>query len=348
VTVPAGPRGSAGAAPARAERAEREPGERRPASVFFTVVGVVVVLALVVGGFYTWRVWSTLDDVQRDRTLLPSGAERPPADATAEGSFNYVLMGSDSRSTDDRGRSDVLMVAHVPPSHDRVYLISFPRDLWVEIPGRGYAKINAAYAYGGDQLTISTLESLVGVRMDHAARIDFEGFVGLTTALGGVTVYNRVPSSKAGYRWPVGDITIAGDEALEYVRQRYELPNGDLDRAERQRAVVKAILHKMLSLDVLANPTTFDALMSGIDQYVTFDEGITAPVLFTTAASMRVSRAEDIVSLQAPISGFGRSPDGQSIDLVDEARLAELAEAIRTGTMADYHAAYADQPPVVR
>ena len=97
-------------------------------------------------------------------------------------------MGSDSLGSHDRGRSDVLMLAHVPPGRDAVYVVSFPRDMWVEVPGRGHAKINAAYAYGGDALATRTLESLVGVRMDHAAKIDFEGFTGLTPELGGVTV----------------------------------------------------------------------------------------------------------------------------------------------------------------
>ncbi|MDT9121781.1 LCP family protein, partial [Escherichia coli] len=77
-------------------------------------------------------------------------------------------------------------------------------------------------------------------------------YIGLTTALDGVTVDNRVASRSGAYVWPKGEITIRGEEALTYVRQRYELPGGDLDRAERQRAVVKAILTKMMSANVIA------------------------------------------------------------------------------------------------
>lgn len=330
-----------------ARRAVEVPSAKKHGLVgwFFTIVGIVVALALIVAGFYVWRLWSTANDMDRSGSLLPGDdPSRPAASATAAGSFNYVLMGSDSRAEGDRGRSDVLMLAHVPPGRDKVYVVSFPRDMWVDIPGRGHAKINAAYAYGGDALATRTLESLVGVRMDHAAKIDFEGFMGLTEELGGVTVNNRVASSVGQYSWPKGEITIQGDEALTYVRQRHGLPGGDLDRAERQRAVVKAILMKMMSANVLANPVTFNNVMGKLGQYFTVDAGLTNDVLFSTATSLKVSSGNDIVILQAPISGFGTSADGQSIDVVNDAQLEEMGKAIRTGSMADYAAKYRDQP----
>lgn len=235
---------------------------RRARTVVLAVVGVVLASALMLAGFYAWRVWSTASEIRRDDTLLPSpdavDPERPAPAATLSGSFNDVLMGSDVNPDGGEGRSDVLMLAHVPPARDKVYVISFPRDMWVQIPGHGMGKINAAFAHGGPALTTRTLEALVGVRMDHAVRIDYDGFVGLTTELGGVTVDNRVESTKQGasavYHWPAGPVTLQGEEALNYVRQRHGLPQGDLDRAERQRAMVRAILGKLMSRDVLADP----------------------------------------------------------------------------------------------
>ncbi len=310
-------------------------------------IGLVLALALVVGGFYVWRTWTSVNDIKRS-ALLPDDYEgRPQEDAAVAGSMNYVLMGSDSRG-EDRGRSDVLMLAHVPPEHDKVFVVSFPRDMWVDIPGRGKDKINAAFAYGGEPLATRTLESLVGVRMDHAVKIDFEGFVGLTEHLGGVTVENRIASSVGEYSWPKGEITIEGDEALRYVRQRYGLPNGDLDRAERQRAVVKAIIGKLMKPETIANPAKFNAVAGEVSEFFEADEELTPAVVLQAAASMRINSGGDIVSLQAPISGFGRSPGGASIDVVNEKQLAEMAQAIRTGKMADYAAKYSDQPFVGR
>lgn len=316
-------------------------------SWLFTALGLLVVLALIVAGFYVWRVWSTASDVRRDDSMLPASDNRPDADAAAAGSYNYVLMGSDARG-DERGRSDVLMLAHVPPSRDKVYVVSFPRDMWVQIPHRGAAKINAAYAWGGPALATETVESLVGVRMDHAVQIDFEGFISLTSQLGGVTVDNRVASREGRYSWPKGKVTLQGEEALAYVRQRYGLPNGDLDRAERQRAVVKGVLQKLLSRDLISNPVMFSDVMGQLGRHFTVDSGLTNEVLFSTATSLRVNSGDDIGLLQAPITGFGRSSDGQSIDVVNEAQLAELATSLQKGTMTDYYERYKDQPFVPR
>lgn len=176
------------------------PSRRRLWAWFSALLGGALVLALVLGGFYATQTWRSVDAITRTPDLLPTAdpidTARPEPTATAPGSLNYVLMGSDSRGG-DRGRSDVLMLAHVTPERDRVYLISFTRDMWVDIPGRGFAKINAAYAYGGAPLAVRTVESLVGVRMDHAVVIDFTGFAGLTEALGGVTVDNAVADRKS-------------------------------------------------------------------------------------------------------------------------------------------------------
>lgn len=262
----------------------------------------------------------------------PGGSINPGRPALgAPGSLNYLLLGSDSRGS-DRGRSDVMILAHVPPGHDKVYLISFTRDMWVTIPGRGAAKINAGYAYGGVPLAVRTVENLIKTRIDHAVMINFTGFSGLTKALGGVTVTNK--HATPGY--PQGRITVSGDEALKYVRERYNVPGGDLGRAERQRAVVQAILGKMLSADVLANPAKFNRVVGQLGQFFTVDAGLTNDKIVSTATSMRIGGTSDIVSLQAPVAGFGRSRGGQSINLVDWPRMRALADAIRTGAMGSY------------
>ena len=131
----------------------------------------------------------------------------------------------------------------------KAYIISFPRDMYVNIPGYGKNKINAAFAFGGAPLAVRTLENLTGVRMDHVVLIDFEGFIRLTEDLHGVTVTNKTAFSSHGFDYPKGKITIAGEEALWFVRERHQLPGGDLDRAENQRNVIKAIVQKGLSAE---------------------------------------------------------------------------------------------------
>lgn len=112
--------------------------------------------------------------------------------------------------------------------------------------------------------------------------------------------------------------------------------------------MVKAILKGMMSRDLLANPAKFNEVMGELSRYFTVDSGLTNDVLFSTATQMRLKSTADIVMLQAPISGFGTSSAGAAINIVNEAQLAEMAEAIQNGTMADYYAKYKDQPFVPR
>ncbi len=156
-------------------------------------LAVLTALVLVCGatvGIYTHVVARAFDDNIQRQALLPSdqddsvqlagndpsGPARRPAPGGTD-AVNYVLMGSDSRDAADAGagRSDVLMVLHLDADREQAYLISFPRDMYVSIPGYGRNKINAAYAFGGAALTVRTLENLLDVRMDHVALIDFDG-----------------------------------------------------------------------------------------------------------------------------------------------------------------------------
>ena len=208
------------------------------------------------------------------------------------------------------------MIVHLNAKRNQAYIVSFPRDMYVTIPGHGKNKINAAYAFGGVPLTIRTLEKLTGTRMDHVALADFDGFIQLTNDLNGVTVNERNAFSAHGYDYPKGEITIAGEQALWFVRERKQLPRGDLDRAKNQRNVIKAIVAKGLSGSVIADPEKFNRFIGNVAKHLTVDNSLTDDEIRRTALSLRLD-AEDIALLQAPISGFGTTPDGQSIDLVD-------------------------------
>jgi polyisoprenyl-teichoic acid--peptidoglycan teichoic acid transferase len=212
---------------------------RRLLKPMLLAVSAVLVLALGAGAAYLYSLdRSITQNIARQDTLpaaTPTGGQspRPSRAPAATGALNYVLLGSDSRDAADsgKGRSDSIMVVHLNAARNKAYLISFPRDMYVSIPGHGKNKINAAFSLGGPELTVATLESLLGTRMDHVAMIDFEGFIGLTEDLGGVTVENATAFSSHGFDYPEGSITIKGERALWFVRERHQLPRGDLDRA---------------------------------------------------------------------------------------------------------------------
>jgi LCP family protein required for cell wall assembly len=324
---------------------------RRWLKILLISVAVVVVGAVAASAAYLYSIdRSVTQNLKRENILpaetptAPGQSPRPTADPEATGALNFVLLGSDSRDPADSGagRSDSIMVVHLNKEHDQAYITSFPRDMWVDIPGHGQNKINAAFAYGGTQLMVSTLEGLLGTRMDHVVMVDFEGFIKLTESLGGVTVTNKNAFSSHGFDYPKGEITISGEEALWFVRERKSLPDGDLDRAENQRNVIKAIVAKGLGPEMVSNPSAFTAFIGGVAEHVTVDQNLTDQMIRDLAPSLRL-QSSDIRLLQAPISGFGTSSDGQSIDLVDEPRLEALGTAMKKDTMDAYMEKYPEK-----
>lgn len=322
-------------------RATEKP--RRGRRIFVTILVFVLVALLGYGGYYFFRLNRAVSNLERVETMLPTNrapeATRAP-DANHD-PITFVLMGSDARSGDEAARSDTLMVAYLSGNRDHLYLVSFPRDMWVTIPGHGEAKINAAYAYGGAALTVETLESMLETRMDHVVTIDFDGFIKLTEVLGGVTVNNKYESQSGDYYFPQGEITIQGDEALAYVRQREGLPDGDLSRAERQRDVVSAIIDKVVTPEVLANPNRMGAFFDQAADTVTVDAELTDSLIYSLASQIGFSGSDGVRSLQAPILGYDTSADGQAIDVVDWTTMGELATAMQTDSMDQYYQAHA-------
>ena len=199
-------------------------------------------LLLVVGiGGYGWFLSSKVDRNLAHEDLFGSSAEQTETTqgkklVTDKGT-NYLLIGSDARPGETASRSDVIQLVHVTEARDEIWIIHFPRDLYVPVPGHGEDKINAAYAYGQSPLLVRTIQDLVGVKIDHIAKTDFEGFKNLTDALGGVRVNNQQASPK----YPAGPVDLDGEQALEYVRERKTLADGDISRGQRQQEISAVI-----------------------------------------------------------------------------------------------------------
>ncbi|MQA24931.1 MAG: LytR family transcriptional regulator, partial [Micromonosporaceae bacterium] len=165
-----------------------------------------------------------------------------------DGALNILLLGSDFRKKQggDNWRADTVMMLHVPRSHDRAYLISFPRDLYVDIPASddgkwpgGKDKLNAAFAYGGNgaggyRLLARTLSELMDIRFDSGMVIDFYGFIKVVNALGGVHLCVETPKGTDSFKsihkpyrtFKKGCQDLNGREALDYVRQRKQFTDG--------------------------------------------------------------------------------------------------------------------------
>ncbi len=298
-------------------------------------VSVLAFLLLVVIGIggYAWFLSSKVDRNLAREDLIGESRDKTTSGQKLvdDAGENYLLLGSDSRPGDS-GRADVIQLVHVDKAKENVWIIHFPRDLYVDIPGHGKNKINAAFAFGQSPLLVTTIEDLVGVKIDHVARTDFEGFQKLTDALGGVTVHNAQASPK----YPEGPTNLDGDSALEYVRERKTLAEGDISRGERQQAWLKGIMSKTLTPRVLLNPAKLNRVIDAGTKHTVVDNDLTGGEIRKQAIGMRSIRGGDIHFLTAPFSGFGTSPDGQSIDVLDEQGMKSLSDALRTDHLESY------------
>jgi LCP family protein required for cell wall assembly len=308
--------------------------------VLVITLAVLLAGAAAAAGYVAYSAKRSVSNIPRVEDALPTGSRPPAATSSAETAtsppVNILLIGSDKRSVSENGRSDSFIVLHISADRKNAYLVSFPRDMWVSIPGHGKAKINAAYSWGGSALAVQTIEQLTGAHIDHVVTTDFSDFVGLVDVVGGVTVDNPVASSN----WPKGPVNLDGPLALDFSRERYNLPNGDLDRALRQRALLKALALKVASPEVLANPVTLSQVITMVGKYVTVDSQMTDAVIYSLGSSMRITSGDHIQMLQAPITGFAVSSDGQDYDVVDVPGVTALGKALETDTMADYVAAH--------
>jgi LCP family protein required for cell wall assembly len=317
--------------------------------VLIATAAAVLLAAMGAAGLLLERQRAYDRNLQRIPGAFPAELDRPPP--TPGRAQNWLLVGSDRRAdqaTTGRDaneplwrygaqRADTIMLVHLPANRDRAYLVSFPRDAWVPIQDHGNAKLNAAFSFGGPPLLIATIERLTGVRVDHFAILDFEGFKSMTDALGGVRVRvtRTVRDPARQVVWPVGTHHLDGARALDFVRQRHNLPGGDLGRIKRQQAFLKALARQAVDRGTLTNPLKLNAFLEAATKTVSVDESLTISRLRSLALQFRSVHAGDIVFLTAPIVGTG-TEGRQSVIYLDPVKGQPLYRALRTDAVAGY------------
>ena len=180
-----------------------------------------------------------------------------------------------------------MVLVHVPEDRRDVTLIHFPRDLWVPIPGRGEAKLNAAYAFGGAPLLVKTMQNMLGIEINHVAMVGFEGFKNMTDAVGGVDVHVEEASEGDGKVFREGTMHMDGETALVFVRQRKQLSEGDISRGKRQQAFIKALMLEALSRDTLTNPIRLKDFLDAATSNLTVDQKLDVGTMRSEAIAMR-------------------------------------------------------------
>ena len=271
---------------------------------FGRILGLIVllfVLTLICVPLFAWGKINKVD-------AMPTG-ERPAATAGT----TYLLVGSDGREGLSRAeraklhtgkdvgkRTDTMMLLHVPESGPTA-LISLPRDSYVSIPGHGKNKLNAAFAFGGPQLLIQTIENVTGVRVDNYVEIGFSGFSSIIDSLGGIEMClpKAMKDKDAHIDLPKGCQELDGVNALGYVRARKSDPLGDLGRVQRQREMIGAVAGKAASPGTFLNPVRYYKLGTSSAEALTIDNETGPLDLFKFARAMKSVSG----------GGGGRDPD---------------------------------------
>lgn len=307
-----------------------------------SVAGLLVttlVTAAVLGLSYVSSLANTFEtNTTKIENPFPEGPRPEPLE---DGTMNILLMGSDSRGDEaivgetdmSNQRSDVLMLLHIDAARKSFYTMSIMRDSWVEIPGHGMAKVNAAFAWGGTPLTVATVENLLQTRIDHVALIDFQGFEEMTDALGGVDIEVAEGFKHEQFTYATGLNHLDGQEALGFVRERYAFADGDYQRVKNQQLFLQSIANKAFSKSTLTDPVRLSAFINATTKHLTVDAGFDAKTLLDLGISLRELRFENVHFFTMPASGSGTSEDGQQYITLDQARLTDLQAALSKDTM---------------
>ncbi|TFB92012.1 LytR family transcriptional regulator [Cryobacterium sp. MDB2-10] len=242
----------------------------------------------------------------QDQNILLVGDDHRPANATAA---QLAQLGTEQ---DGGGTStDTMIVLHLPANGDSPTLISFPRDSWVDIPGFGKNKLNAAFAFGsendagdvgGAQLLTSVIQNMTGLTIDHFVRVSMMGFYNIAQALGPIQVCLNaaVNDPYSTINLPAGISTLNAQQALAFVRQRHGLPQGDLDREVRQRYFLSMEARQLLSAGTLLDPVKLPQVLDAVSASLQTDPGLNLLDLATRFGGLNPS---NITSTTIPVSG---------------------------------------------
>jgi LCP family protein required for cell wall assembly len=197
------------------------------------------------------------------------------------------------------------------------------------------AKINASFAFGGLPRAVHTVECLTGVHVDNVVAIDFGGFKDVVNAIGGVDLYvdQTITSIHKPHRvFKKGNMHMNGDQALDWVRQRYQFARGDFAREEHQQQFLKALMAKASSSGVLTNPSKLNNFLKAVTKAVTVDKGFS---LTDAAVNFRSLRSNDLTFITMPNKGSA-NVDGQSVVLSDRDKALALFNAVKNDQMSPY------------
>lgn len=300
--------------------------------VFAYLCLTLLVVALLVAGWGWYLVQRVEGQIGRvDALTTMTGGE----------GATYLLAGSDARGNGvaqdgtEGQRSDTIMLVH-RAENGQSAIVSLPRDTYVEIPGYGPNKLNAAYSFGGEKLLVTTVEQLTGRKVDHFVEVGMGGVASIVDAVGGINLcYDRdVADRLSGMNWQAGCHDVDGTQALAFSRMRYSDPQGDIGRGTRQRQVVSQTLRRALSWEILISPAKQLQLADAGAAALRVDQGMGAFDVLQLARTLKAASAAGLTGAP-PIESLNYRPGkvGSTVKL-DEAALGGFWDKLFAGQLA--------------
>ncbi|SFG41848.1 transcriptional attenuator, LytR family [Halobacillus alkaliphilus] len=303
-------------------RSERYKKKRKKRRVWKILLAVLAVF-LIAGGIFIFKLFNDVrttinDDLHEDVSTIDTDETKEKVDKKEP--INILLLGVDEREN-DVGRSDTMIVMTLDPNNNQMQMVSIPRDTRVEIAGDGRTtRINHAYAYGGSDMAVDTVENFLDIDLDYYIKVNMEGLSQLVNAVNGVTVENDRAFSAGGHSFKEGTIDLNGEEALAFVRMRKNDPSGDLGRNERQRQVIQGIIDKGASIGVVNKiGDILDVLGDNVNTNMQFDD------MRRLASNYRSAR-QNTSSYQ--MSGEGRTINGMYLMIMSDQEVQKTHDMI--------------------
>lgn len=273
------------------ERVRVKKRKKKKSNVLKWVLGIIGVF-LLIGGVFAFYIFKQVTDTAKE--IHEPIADRPVSEKREEGKhvevekgqpFSVLVLGVDEREGDS-GRSDTMIVMTVNPNTNSSKMVSIPRDTYTEIVGRGIQdKINHSYAFGGVKMAMDTTENLLDIPIDYVVQVNMESFKDIVDAVGGITVNNTLNFTEAGFTYPEGKISLNGEEALAYVRMRYQDPNGDFGRQDRQKQVIQGVIREGMSVNsVLKLNAILDSVGDNVRTNMAYNEMVDFQSNYRSAA----------------------------------------------------------------
>ncbi|MCQ6558850.1 LCP family glycopolymer transferase [Paenibacillus mendelii] len=310
---------------------------KRPVKKVLIWSSAVIAAILVLSGGYVWYMYHSVEKtaaqmyeppvkpvyISRDPQVKSKKKTNPEQAVVLDNRepFNVLVLGVDQRPN-DRGRSDTMIVLTVNPAKKSILMFNIPRDSRTEIIGHGTVdKINHAYAFGGVEMSLQTVENFLDYPIDYYIKVNMEGFARLIDLIGGVKVDNPFAFYYSGHEFKQGKLSLSGSEALLYSRMRYEDPKGDHGRNARQRAILQEVMKSAMNI---SNVTRIHDLLGEVGDSVKTDITFEEMKTFVMDYRPAIGRIDTV-----EIEGSGKMINGIWYYIVSDAERTRIHNMIK-------------------